>query len=98
MIATPAALTKSCASREPELVISARWPTNDSKTPTQNTASDCCPHMIIGLKICQSSPRQSFGTNRVKRDAMRIKCKTRYGGRLVLSLGLNASNSQVGNM
>src|SRR5713101_8769614 len=98
MIATPAALTKSCASREPELVISAKWPTTDRKTLTQNAASDFWPQVMIGLKICHSSPRQSFGTSRVTTYAMTMKCKTRYGARLVLSLGLKASNSHVGNI
>src|SRR5882762_7942361 len=94
MIVIPATLTNICVIKEPELVINTKWPANERKTPTQNTASDCWPHMMSGLKICHSSPRQSFDTNRVTTNTMTTKCRTRYGARFVLSLGLNASNSQ----
>ena len=45
----PAQLTKICAISEPELIISSKWPTKDRNTPTQNTASDCWPHLMTGF-------------------------------------------------
>ena len=56
--AMPLALTRICIITEPELMISAKWPMKDRNTPTQNTASDCSPHLISGIehRPSQSGP------------------------------------------
>src|SRR3954452_12206213 len=98
MTAIPDALTKICDHIEPELSISMKWPTNERKTPTQNTASDCWPHLMTGSQILHSRPGQSFFTNVTVRTTMTTKCRKRYQARLVLSFGLKLSKSQRGNM
>ncbi len=94
----PTTLTSTCAVSEPELIVSRKCATKDRKMPTQNTASDCWPHLIIGRNTFHSRPGQSFGRNRTTRKAISTKCSTRYGARKVLSFGLNASYSQLGNI
>jgi hypothetical protein len=98
MIAIPVALTRICVITEPELIISVKWPMNERNTPTQNTASDCSPHLTRGSKIGHFNPCQSLRTNRVTTSTATVKCSTRYGARFSLSLGLKASNSHAGNM
>mgnify|MGYP007006509512 CR=1 FL=1 len=73
----PITLTPSCAQTVPQLSISTKCATNDRKMPTQNTSSDCCPHLISGSIHFDSSRLQSFGTNRVMKNAITTKWITR---------------------
>jgi hypothetical protein len=98
MIAMPVALTRICIITEPELMISVKWPMNERNTPTQNTASDCSPHLMRGSNTGNFNPGQSFEMNRVTTNTMTTKCSARYGARFSLSFGLKASNSQAGNI
>ena len=58
-------------------MIRIEWPTNDRKMPTQNTSSECCPHMMAGCTIGDSRPFQSRGMKRVIMNAMITKWITR---------------------
>ena len=73
MTAIPVALTSSCITADPELVVRMKWPAKERKTPAQNTASDCSPHLTSGLKMGRSSRRllslrQSQPGNRKRHD------------------------------
>src|ERR1700721_1818604 len=97
-MAMPKTLTKIFADSVPEPGIKAKRQARERNTPRKNTESAVWPQVMRGWKIGHFRPRQSFGRNRAARNTTTTRCKTRYGARLTLSLGLKASTSHLGKM
>ena len=77
MHAMPVMLTNICSITDSALMVSTKWPMNDRNTPTQNTASDCSPHLRSGSRTGHLSPCQSSDKNRVTTNSAAAKCATR---------------------